>query len=65
MCVGVFKMLIYVQKISERIQPPKKKIIVFSLQGRERVWYTGHFYLFFHFTHSLLSFSMSMYYFSN
>lgn len=53
-CVGVFKMLIYVQTISGSMQnppTPQKKIIVFSLQGRERVWYSGHFYLFFHFIH--------------
>lgn len=51
-CVGVFKMLIYVQKNSGRMQAKKKKKdIVFSLQGKKRVWYSGHFYLFFHFTH--------------
>lgn len=44
MRVGVLKMLIYVQKISGRMWG--KKIIVFSLQGRQGMWYPGYFYLF-------------------
>lgn len=55
--MGVFKMLIYVQKISGRMQK-KKKIIVFALQGREGKWYLGHFYFPLH----IIYFSISMYY---
>ena len=39
-------MLIYVQKFLEECCQNGKKMIVFSLQGRVGVWYSGHFLLF-------------------
>lgn len=39
-------MLIYVQKFLEECCQNRKNMIMFSLQGRVGVWYSGHFLLF-------------------
>lgn len=38
-------MLIYVQKFLEECCQNRKNMIMFSLQGRVGVWYSGHFLL--------------------
>lgn len=64
-CVGVFKMLIYVQKNSGRMQAKKQKILCFPSRGRKGCGIQGIFIYFSTLHMCLLSFSRSMYYFSD